>query len=372
MTSPDVVVIGGGVAGCSVAALLAEAGARVRLYEREAVAAGASGRNSGLLQHPMDEALLPLYETSMELYAGLGHGFAHPAEPVGVLVLSPDEAALAADRDQVAARFPELAPEWLEGAALAEAEPGLAPELFAYRLTTGLPVPPTAATRAWAERARAAGARIVVGEAATLARGDRRVEGVRVGGRLEPADAVVVAAGPWTPEALGADPAWRPVGPMWGVVAQVRLPDPPRHALEHADVEGITSPGGSPDVMFTLIPAGGTSTLGSTFALAEPDPHSVAPRLIAHGTHYVPGLRAAAIESVRACARPLSADGRPLLGAVPGVDCLHVLTGHGPWGVTLGPGSARLVADGVLGRPAAIPPELRADRFGTPFASAAR
>jgi glycine/D-amino acid oxidase-like deaminating enzyme len=179
---------------------------------------------------------------------------------------------------------------------------------------------------------------------------------------------VVVAAGPWTPEALCADPAWRPVGPMWGVVALVRLPDPPRHALEHADVEGITTPGGSPDVMFTLIPAADAPTLGSTFARAEPDPRSVAPRLIAHGTRYVPALRDAAIESVRACARPLSADGRALLGPVPGVDGLHLLTGHGPWGVTLGPGSARLVADGVLGRPAAIPAELRADRFGTPFA----
>jgi glycine/D-amino acid oxidase-like deaminating enzyme len=148
----------------------------------------------------------------------------------------------------------------------------------------------------------------------------------------------------------------------------VRLPDPPRHALEHADVEGITAPGGSPDVMFTLIPAADAPTLGSTFARAEPDPRSVAPRLIAHGTRYVPALRDAAIESVRACARPLSADGRALLGPVPGVDGLHLLTGHGPWGVTLGPGSARLVADGVLGRPAAIPAELRADRFGTPFA----
>ena len=38
-------------------------------------------------------------------------------------------------------------------------------------------------------------------------------------------------------------------------------------------------------------------------------------------------------------------------------------TGHGPWGVSLGPGSARLVADAVLGEPANIPPELAATRF---------
>ena len=72
------------------------------------------------------------------------------------------------------------------------------------------------------------------------------------------------------------------------------------------------------------------------------------------GTHVV---------SVRACARPLSADGRPLLGPLPGVDGLFVAAGHGPWGISLGPGSARLVADAVLGR-ADIAPELATARFG--------
>jgi glycine/D-amino acid oxidase-like deaminating enzyme len=40
-----------------------------------------------------------------------------------------------------------------------------------------------------------------------------------------------------------------------------------------------------------------------------------------------------------------------------------VAAGHGAWGVTLGPASARLVADGLLGRPAAIAPEIAAGRF---------
>ena len=53
----------------------------------------------------------------------------------------------------------------------------------------------------------------------------------------------------------------------------------------------------------------------------------------------------------------MSADGRPLLGPLPGVEGLFVAAGHGPWGISLGPGSARLVADAVLGRPA-IAPEL--------------
>lgn len=361
----EIVVIGGGIAGCAAAALLAEAGASVTLYECEEIAAGASGRNSGILQHPMDPVLVPLYQASLELYAGLGHGFSYPAEPAGTLVVSRDGAALAPDRDEAAARFPELAPEWLEGAALQAEEPALAAGLFAYRLRTGRPVPPAAATRAWADRARAAGAEVVVGVQAVLARRDGRVDGVVAAGRAHPADAVVVAAGPWTPEALGAAD-WRPVGPLWGVVAQVALPFPPRHAIEQAGVEALTDPGASLDSLFSLVTAGGVSAVGSTFTRERPDATAIAPVLLERGARYVPALAGVAIDQVRACARPLSADGRPLLGPVAGVDGLHLLTGHGPWGITLGPGSARVVADALLGRPVEIPAELSAARFGAP------
>lgn len=43
----DVIVIGGGVTGCSCALALAESGVRVRLLEARKVASGASGRNGG-------------------------------------------------------------------------------------------------------------------------------------------------------------------------------------------------------------------------------------------------------------------------------------------------------------------------------------
>lgn len=366
MTVVDVAVIGGGIAGCAAAAFLAEGGARVTLYEREAVAAGASGRNSGILQHPMDPALTALYEASLELYATLGHGFSFPAEPSGVLVLSPDRDLLAADRVGAQASFPELAPEWIEGAELEAAEPAVAPGLFGYRLATGRPVPPAAATRAWAARAEAAGARIVVGEEAVAAVRDERVEGVRVGGRLEPAGAAVVAAGPWSRAAAGLDGQWPPVTGIWGVVAQVRLAEPPRHSIEEAGVEALTSPGGSPATLFSIVTAGGASAVGSTFTPERPDPGADAPGLLEHGARFVPALAGAAIDGVRACARPLSADGRPLLGPVPGIDGLHIVTGHGAWGITLGPGSARAVASGVLGAPAEIPAEVAAARFGAP------
>ena len=48
---PDVVVIGGGVTGCSCALTLAEGGLRVRVFEARRVAEGASGRNGGFAMH---------------------------------------------------------------------------------------------------------------------------------------------------------------------------------------------------------------------------------------------------------------------------------------------------------------------------------
>jgi len=161
----DVAIVGGGIIGCALAAFLAEDGARVRLYEREEVAAGASGRNSGLLQHPMDEALTDIFATSEALYAELGHGFELPPEVVGVLVVGEDAAALEPIRAEIAGQFPELAAEALD--APHELEPALAEDLAGFRLATGRPVPPASATRAFAARARAAGAEIREGVVAT-------------------------------------------------------------------------------------------------------------------------------------------------------------------------------------------------------------
>ncbi len=47
-TSPEVIVVGGGIAGTSIAWRLAESGRRVLLLERRGICAGASGRNAGI------------------------------------------------------------------------------------------------------------------------------------------------------------------------------------------------------------------------------------------------------------------------------------------------------------------------------------
>jgi glycine/D-amino acid oxidase-like deaminating enzyme len=66
------------------------------------------------------------------------------------------------------------------------------------------------------------------------------------------------------------------------------------------------------------------------------------------------------------CARPQSVDGRPLVGRVPELDGLWVAAGHGPWGISTGPASGRLVADLLDGRVSGPPPALDPDRFAPP------
>jgi glycine/D-amino acid oxidase-like deaminating enzyme len=349
VAAPDVVVIGAGIVGCALAAFLSEGGASVLLVERDEVAAGASGRNSGVVQHPMEEELVPLFVETVEHYRDLAaHGFALPDEPNGVLVLAGDPAELVRDRAALARRFPELEVEALGPGEASDLEPTVAPDLAGVRLATGYAVPPAAATRAFAARAAAAGARVSVGASAVLG-----PDGAIVDGRPVAAGLVAVAAGPWTPGVVDPSSGWRPIVARWGVVAELRLPAPPRHALEEAGVDELMVPGAEPPPLFSLVTAGAASSLGSTFLAERPDPEATVPRLVARGERFVPAVAHAPVMSVRSCARPVSLDGRPLLGRAPGRDAVFVAAGHGPWGISLGPASARRVADVMLGRDAA-------------------
>ncbi|HEX5012800.1 MAG TPA: FAD-dependent oxidoreductase [Candidatus Limnocylindrales bacterium] len=379
--TPDVAVVGGGIIGTATAAFLAEAGARVTLYESTDIAAGASGRNSGVIQQPFDSALVGLYRRSLEEYRGLAaavpSAFALGAEPSGLLYVGPESAADEAAR-LVAAwadAYPETAPELVPGPALRALEPGLAEGLAACRLGIGFPVAPAAATFAFALLARQRGARIARGGA--LLRVDRdRATGVLNGGRFEPAGAVVVAAGPWTQPVIG-DGAWPPIGRSWGAVASLALEGPPRHVLEEIDidiepddaVEGqATAADTDVGFGFSLVTAAGQSALGSTFLPDRPDQAAVLPALRERGARYVPAIATAPLAAMRSCARPVTPDGRPLIGPVPGIAGAFVAAGHGPWGISTGPGSARLIADVVLGRTAVadVPGALDAARFGAP------
>lgn len=364
MPAADVAIVGGGIVGCAAAALLAERGARVELFEREALAAGASGRNSGSVQHPFDPVLAQLHRETVELYRELD-GFDLPERPNGVLMLAREPDAFG----EIPA---ELEPSYLDDAR--EAEPALAPGLLGCRLETGYAVRPAAATLAFAERARRAGATLHVGADARPRIEDGGAAGVEVGGERHAAGAVLVAAGPWSPAlvedalrgggAASAPPgAPLPIAPLWGAVVEVHLPDPPRHVLEEVGVEDVAAAPG--ESIFSLVTADGVSTVGSTFLSGEPDAATLAPGLLRAGTAFVPALGDARPSRSRACARPQSVDGHPFVGKR--TDGLWVAAGHGPWGISAGPASARIAADAIL-HGAPVPAELDAIRSAWPAA----
>lgn len=375
MTS-DVAVIGAGIIGVSVAEELAAAGASVAVYEATEIAAAASGRNSGVVQYPLDPVLEELHLGTLERYRRLADeepdAFRMGSQPSGLMLVGRDAARLRAMADELASTHPHLRSEFVPPGDVTRLEPAIADDVGACRLHVGYPVAPASATRAIAGRAERAGARVAIGEAARPRFEARRAVGVEVGGQFEAAGSVVVAAGPWSPEVIDRSGTWRPIRRLWGVVVEVALASPPAHVLEEAgvDIEPGTAPVevgravASPD--FSLITAGGVSSLGSTFLPDEPDRDGLVPRLVAHGSTFVPAVASAPLGPSRACARPLSLDGRPLIGRVPGFDGLWIAAGHGPWGISTGPASGRLLADLVLGRVAAPPPALDPARFGGP------
>ncbi len=406
--SPDVVVVGGGIVGTSAAAFLAAASLRVVLVEREGLASGASGANSGVVQHPFDPITADLYRSTVDLYrelAASGAGAVLRPEPAGMLFVSERESAARRQAEAIARSFPALATDVIGGDELARLEPALGPDLWACRAAIGYPVAPGASTYAYATLAEKRGAELRVGRTARLAIEGDAVIGVRIDGRLLPAGAVLAAAGPWTPDLLDPTGRWAPIRPLWGVVADVDLAVTPTHVLEEAGIDdtiGVPEAAGAPDltaataavsadptvrgeglapdpdrgpgpapddeVEFSLVPGPFATVVGSTFLSREPVPGDWVERILLGASRFVPGIVDAPIRGLRACARPQSADGRPLVGAVPGIRGLFVCAGHGAWGISIGPGSSRLVADLILGRAPAIASELDPARFGRPMA----
>ena len=96
--SADVVVIGGGIIGCSIAYNLAKKGSKVIVVEkRERVCAGASGANSGAvplsLFGPPESPIIPLVKESVNRYGGLSEEIDYDIEcqKAGLLTCALDE-----------------------------------------------------------------------------------------------------------------------------------------------------------------------------------------------------------------------------------------------------------------------------------------
>jgi glycine/D-amino acid oxidase-like deaminating enzyme len=84
------------------------------------------------------------------------------------------------------------------------------------------------------------------------------------------------------------------------------------------------------------------------------DPADVAPDKGAHARlealcrNISPALAAAPIKARQACFRPVTEDGLPLIGAVPGIDGACVATGHSVWGMLNAPATGEAMSELIL------------------------
>jgi D-amino-acid dehydrogenase len=196
-------------------------------------------------------------------------------------------------------------------------------------------------TRAAARMAEEAGATVVTGaEALALEPAPRGVRALTTRGTFT-AGQVVLAAGAWTPFLTAGLGVRLPVEPAKGYSVDVERPaDFPEVPLYLGDAHVV------------LTPLGDSLRLGSTLELAGWDMR-VRPRRVAY-------LRAAGERAVGVPAdgpirqlwrgpRPVTPDGLPVIGRVPGRDRVILATGHCMLGLSLGPATGRLVAQVASG-----------------------
>ena len=63
---------------------------------------------------------------------------------------------------------------------------------------------------------------------------------------------------------------------------------------------------------------------------------------------FAPALADAEVVAAQACYRPVTRDGLPLMGAVPGVAGAYVATGHSVWGMLNAPATGEAMAELIV------------------------
>ena len=100
--------------------------------------------------------------------------------------------------------------------------------------------------------------------------------------------------------------------------------------------------------------ADGTTWVCAISTIGPLDPADVAAdegahaRLEALCRNISPALAAAPIKARQACFRPVTEDGLPFIGAVPGVDGAYVATGHSVWGMLNAPATGEAMSELLL------------------------
>lgn len=297
-----IVICGGGVIGACLAWYLVRRGADVTVVERTAVAAAASGKSGGFLGLDWCDGgpMGPLARRSFALHAQLADG---ADEDWGYRRLDTFSGAI-----RPGGGGERL--NWLSK------DVRLHERLGTSRTTAQ--VDPARFKEAMMLRAEAKGAQLRIGTVQGVTMAGGTVEGVAVGGEIIPADAVVLAMGPWSALAC----RWLPIPAVYGLKGHsivFETGDVPATAL-FLEAEGDTPevfP--RPDGTIYICGLSSETPLPVDPVRVLPDP-GASEKLLRLCGRIAPGLAEARLRAAQACYRPITVDALPLIGAVPGVE----------------------------------------------------
>ena len=366
----DVVVIGGGVVGCSIAYHLARRGARdVVVLEREAVGSGTTSKAAGGIraQFPT-ETEVRLSQESLRVFRsfkdefGVDPGF----REIGYLFLVADQADLRGFEARIALQR-------RLGVDVRVITPQDARELIAALYVDDLIAAvwgpedafagPAEVTAGFARRARDLGARIVEGVEVTGFALDRGRVGAVETARGRIATPVAVNA---------AGPAAARVGRLAGL----DLPVLPRRRHIFFTEPFPAIPGPVPlttdrasgfyfrkEMEQVLLSPGDAEDVGAD--LAAPVDWGMVEETVRKAVHRLPVLEHARIAGGWAGLRPLTPDDHAIVGPAPGVEGLFLAVGFGGHGFQHSPATGRLVAEWIVdGRPSLDLSLFDPGRFG--------
>ena len=353
MPHSDVIVVGGGVIGAACARALAHEKATVTLIEagplRGAASLAAAGMLAPFVETAAEDPLLGFSVRARDAYRDLAPvlreatGIDIALWTAGILHLAFTEEQTATIRSEMAwQRQSGFAAEWLTPDELHERAPGISQEVLGAALAPeDGALDPLALLDALIKDSQAHGVTIVRGEPVgdVLIRNDR-VEGVRTSASLYAAETVIIAAGAWSGQIKGLP---RPVSvePIRGQMVAVEWPadEPP------AVVYGANG---------YVVARGNEAIGGSTMEYVGFDAS-----VTADGTAQIeramaqiyPALEGSPPLRTWAGLRPVTPDGRPLIGPDPSVAGLWYATGHGRSGVLLAAYTGEVISRQVTGQP---------------------